>query len=83
MFCAILYLEHSDKARFAYLKRRVENDYVLNRSEYPRAVTAVQILLVNFQYNYNSNINSHNGVSIHLMFAQRGKTGYDEDYWKR
>ena len=30
---AILYLENSDKARFAVLKNRVENDYVLNKVE--------------------------------------------------
>ena len=40
MICAILYLEKSDKARFANLKKRVENDYVPNKAEYPRTVTA-------------------------------------------
>ena len=39
MLCAILYLENSDKARFADLKKRIENDYVLNKAEYPRTVT--------------------------------------------
>ena len=33
MLCAILYLENSDKARFPDLKKRVENDYVLNKAE--------------------------------------------------
>ena len=33
MLCAILYLENSDKARFASLKKRVENDYGLNKTE--------------------------------------------------
>ena len=33
MLCAILYLENSDKARFDDLKKRVENDYVPDKSE--------------------------------------------------
>ena len=33
MLCAILYLDNSDKARFTDLKKRVENDYVLNKAE--------------------------------------------------
>ena len=45
MLCAILYLENPDKARFSDLKKRIENDYVLNKAEYPRTVTTVQSLL--------------------------------------
>ena len=41
MLRAILYLENSDKARFADLKKRIEHDYVLNKAEYPSTVTAV------------------------------------------
>ena len=41
MLCTILYLENPDKARFANLKKRIENDYVLNKAEYPRKATAV------------------------------------------
>ena len=42
-------------------------------------MTAVQSLLLNYQPNYNSNRNpQYNGVSNHLMFAQRRKTGDDE-----
>ena len=79
MLCGILYLENSDKARFADFKKRIENDYVLNKAEYPRTVTAVQSLLLNYQPNYKSNRNSKsNGVINQLMFAQRSKTGYDE-----
>ena len=79
MLCTILYLENSDKARFADLKKRVENDHVMKKAEYQRTVTAVQSLILNYQPNYNSNRNSQsNGVSNHLMFAQRGKTGDDE-----
>ena len=79
MLCAILYLENSDKARFADLKNCVENDYVLNKAEYPRTVTAVQSLLLNYQPNYKSNRNSQSyGVSNQLMFAQHRKTGGDE-----
>ena len=47
MLCAILYLENSEKSRFGDLKKRVENDYVMNKAEYPRAVTEVQSLLLN------------------------------------
>ena len=79
MLYAILYIENSDKARFSYLKKRVENDYVLNKAEYPRTVTAVQSLLLNYQPNYNSNRNSQsNEVSNQLMFAQHSKTGDKE-----
>ena len=80
MLCAILYLDNSDKARFSDLKKRVKNDYVLNKVEYPRTVTAVQSLILNYQPNYNSNINSQsNGVSNQLVFAQRRKTGNNKD----
>ena len=76
MLCAIIYLENSDKVRFADLKNHVEDYYVLNKAEYPRTVTAVHSLLLNYQPNYNSNRNSQsNGVSNQLMFAQREKTG--------
>ena len=33
MLCAMIYLENSDKARFADLKKRIENDHVLNKAE--------------------------------------------------
>ena len=48
MLCTTIYLENSDKARFADLKKCVENDYVLNKAEYPRTVTTVQSLLLNY-----------------------------------
>ena len=41
MLCAILYLENSDKARCSDLKKRANNDYVLNKAEYPRTVATV------------------------------------------
>ena len=79
MICAILYLENSDNARFYNLIKGVENYYVLNKAEYPRTVTPVQSLLLNFQPNFNSYINSQsNGVSNQLMFAQHGKTREDK-----
>ena len=55
MLRTILYLENSDKSRFYELKKRVLNNYILNNPEYPRAVTAVNILLLKYQPNYNSN----------------------------
>ena len=83
MLCAILFLENSDKARFADLKKRVENDYVLNKAEHLRSVTEVQSLLLNYQPNYNSNRNYHSdGVRNKVIFAQRGKNGNDEGYGK-
>ena len=79
MLYAILYLENLDKARFSDLKKRVKNDYVLKKAEYPRTVTAVQSLLLNYQPTYKSNRQYQSqGVSNQLMFAHRGKTGDDE-----
>ena len=76
MICAILYLDNSDKARFADLKKRVENDYVLKKSEYPSTVTTVHSLLLNYQPDYNSNRNyQSSGVRNQTIFAQHGKTG--------
>ena len=49
---------------------------MLKKAEYPRTVNVVQILLLNYQPNYNSNGNyQFNGVSNHLMFAQCRKLG--------
>ena len=79
MLCAILYLKNSDKARFADLKRRIENDYVLKKTEYPRTVTTVQSILLKYQPNYNYHRNSQsNRVRNQLMFVQHGKTGDNE-----
>ena len=79
MLREILYLENSDKARFSDLKKRVENDYVLNKAEYPRTMTAVKSLLLNYQHNYKSNRNSQsNGVSNQIMFTQGGENGDDK-----
>ena len=79
MHCAILYLENSYKPSFYDLKRRVDNDYILNKAEYPRTGTAVHILILNYQPNYNSNRKYQSqGVSNQLMFSQGGKTGDDD-----
>ena len=48
MLCAILYLESSDKSKFDDLKKRIKNDYVLNKAEYLRTVTAAQSLILNY-----------------------------------
>ena len=47
-------MENSDKASFSDLKKRVENGDVMNKAEYPRTVTAVHSLILNYQPNYNS-----------------------------
>ena len=70
MLCAILYLENLDKSISADLKKRIENDYVLNNLDYPRTVTAIQSLFLNYQHNYNYNGKSQsNGISNQLMFV--------------
>ena len=38
-------------------EKDVENDYVLNKAEYPSTVTAVHSPLLNYQPNYNNNRN--------------------------
>ena len=69
-------MENSDKDRFAELKKRIGNDYVMNKAEYPSTLTAVQSLLLNYHPNYNSNINSQsNGISNQLILVQRRKIG--------
>ena len=74
IICAIIHLENPDKARFANLKKRVENYYVSNEVEYPRPVTAVNSLLLNHQLNYNYTRKSQSqGVRNQLMLAQVGK----------
>ena len=79
MLCEILYLENSDKAKFFDLKNNVENDYALNKAEYSRRVTSVQIILLNYQHNCKFNRNpQYNGFNKQLMYAQHGKTGDDE-----
>ena len=79
MLCAILYLENSGKTRFADIKKHVNNYYIFNNAEYPRTVTAVHRLLLNYRPNYNYNIQSQShGVSKQLMFAQHKKTGDDD-----
>ena len=57
MLCAILYLDTSEKSRFSDLKKCVENEYVMNKAEHPRTLTAVQSLLINYQPNYKTNRN--------------------------
>ena len=79
MICTILYLENSDKSIFEDLKKRVENDYALNKSECPRTVTVAQSLLLNYQTNLNYNRKFQSlDVRNQLMFAYHGKNGYCE-----
>ena len=76
MICDIFYLKNSNKARFVDLKKRIKNDYVLNKVECPRTVTGVQSLILNYQPNYNYNMKSqYQGVGNKMMFTQRGKMG--------
>ena len=84
MIYTILYLESLYKARFGDLRKRVENEYVLNKEEYPSTVISVQSLLLNSQHKYNNNRKYQSqGVSNQLMFTQHGKTGDDEGEKKR
>ena len=79
MICTIIYLENPDKARFADLKKRAKNDYILYKAEYPRTVTAVNSLILNYHPTYKSNMQTQSqSVSNQLMFSQHGKTGDDE-----
>ena len=55
MLCTILYLENSDTSRSADLKKRVKNNYILNKVEYPSTITTVHSLILNYQNNYNYN----------------------------
>ena len=83
MILAIIYLENSYTARFADLKKHVENDYIMNKAEYPRTVTSVQSLLLKYQYNYKSNRNSQsNRVRNQLMFGKLRKTREGKGYKK-
>ena len=76
MLHAIVYLENSYKARFSDLKKHVENEFFINKLEYPRNVNVLQILILNYQSDYNYNRKSQSqGISNQLMFAQLWKTG--------
>ena len=81
MLCAILYFENLDKSRFDDINELVNNKYVLNKAEFQSTVTAVHILLLNYQCNYNSNRKpQYKGFINQLMFAHCGKTGdYDSE----
>ena len=71
MLSTIFYLENIDKIRFSDIKKRVGNDYILKQYDYPRIVTELQIPLLDYQHNYNSNIKSQSqGVVNQLMLAQ-------------
>ena len=52
-------------------------DYVQNKAEYPKTVTSVRSLIINYQHNSTRQYQSQ-GAANQLMFTQRGKTGDDE-----
>ena len=52
-------------------------DYVLNKAEYPKTVTSVRSLIINYQHNSTRQYQSQGAVNP-LMFTQRGKTEDDE-----
>ena len=61
------------------MKKCIENNYVLNKTSYPKTVTVVHSLILKYLPNYNSNRQSqYQGVINQLMFIKRGKTGDDE-----
>ena len=52
----------------------------MKKAEYPKIVTVVHNLLLNYQPNYNSNRKSQSqGVGNQLVFTQPGNTGDGED----
>ena len=78
MICEIQYLENLNKAIFSDPKKRVKNNYILNKAEYPRTITSVKILLLKYQPKYRSNRQYQSqGVRKQLMFTQREKYGDD------
>ena len=46
----------TQKIQVFWYEETRQNDYILNKTEYPRNVTVVQSLLLNYQHNYKSNI---------------------------
>ena len=79
MLYVILYLENSDRASFSDLNKIFETYYVLNKSECPRNVAVIQILLLNYQHNNTSNRQyQYQCFSNQIIFSQWVKTG---DYY--
>ena len=68
MIGTILYIENYYKARFSDLKKCVENDYVLNKAEYPQTITVVKYLLLNYHPNYSMQY-QYQGDGNQLMFT--------------
>ena len=72
MLCAIPYFENSNKSIFYDLKKRAKNNYVMNKAEFLSTVAAVQNLLLNFQHNYNSYMQSQfNDISNKLNLVRK------------
>ena len=74
MLCPILYIKNFDEAISADPKMRVKDDYVLNKAEYPKNVTAVKSIILNYQPNYSRQY-QYQGSGNQLMSNQCGKTG--------
>ena len=69
--CAILYIKNYNNSRFYEIKKRVEDDCVINKSGYPRTITAVQSLLLSSEPNYNSSREyQYQRVINQLIFKQ-------------
>ena len=76
MTFVILYIKNSDKESFSKLKKHVKNDYIMNKLDYPKTVTVVQSLTLNYQHNYNSNSNPNPKVlAIKWSSLNVGKPG--------
>ena len=56
-------------------------DYVQNKAEYPKTVTSVRSLMINYQHNSTRQYQSQGAVN-QLMFTQRKSTGDDESETK-
>ena len=41
MLCVVLYFKNSNKSRFSDLNKRVKNDYIIDKSKYPKTIAVV------------------------------------------
>ena len=66
MMTATLHIENSNDASYFQVKKNVENDYFLGKTEFSKIVVEVQIFLKNLQPTVAKQSKSHG--PIHIMF---------------